>query len=177
MSNLLPSEALSAVWRRFNYRVLFVGSLVFLFSAFFAAIALLPSYIIPKIEQGVLLKRDVQATEAAELESVAEKDEILRSREVLLRATPLIFATSSPTELVSSILSRRPKGLQINRISFTSGREGTIILEGNVASREEINQYREELSKDVRFTAVSIPVGSLVEAGGGRFTITLKGAF
>ncbi|HEY4514300.1 MAG TPA: hypothetical protein VJH69_03150 [Candidatus Paceibacterota bacterium] len=177
MSNLLPKETNQLIWKRFTNRLLFVGALMFLLSALFVVLALLPSYIIPRIEQNILKKSESTLSVNGESDPVAEKNELSRSRDILLRATPAISASSSPSDLISAALSRRPQGIYVNRISFTAGRDGTMIIAGDATGREELNQYREELSKDERFTAVSIPVGSLIEAKGGEFTITLKGLF
>lgn len=178
MSNLLPKETLEIVWRRFYRRILYAGALVFLFTAVFAGLALLPSYIAPKIEKGLLKESAVLASKAEiNPQSRAEINDILRSQAILARVSPVISATSSAADLLTAALLLRPRGISVNRLSFVSGQNGTIVIEGIAPGREEINLYREELSKNERFSSISVPVGALLGAEGGKFTITVKGAF
>jgi hypothetical protein len=43
--------------------------------------------------------------------------------------------------------------------------------------RVAINAYREALAADPHFTGVAVPVGDLLGTAGGKFSITLTGAF
>lgn len=179
MSNLLPQERLQSLRRRFYYRLLLVGSLVLLLTAVFAALAVLPSYVAPKIARGLQGERALATSTAGiNLQSRTETNEILRSQAILAKISPIISATSSASDLLIAVILLRPEGISIDHLIFTSGRDGIIIVEGVASGREEINLYREELAKQSdKFTGVSVPVGSLLGKDGGEFTITLKGAF
>ena len=50
-------------------------------------------------------------------------------------------------------------------------------VEGSAREREGINAYRAKLSEDPRFESISVPIGTLTGAEGGRFSITITGTF
>lgn len=179
MANVLPKERLQSVWGEFRDRLVLVGALAFLGLALLAGLALLPAYAALQIEQNLLEQRSASGPASADPnpQSRNERNDISRSQSLLIRVAPYVSATSSPSELIGIALEPRPKGVFVNHIGFTSGRGGTIVIDGVAPGREEINQYREGLSKNPRFTGVSVPVGALIGAEGGKFTITLSGAF
>lgn len=179
MANLLPKETLEFVWKGYRSRLILVGALVFLATAILAGLALLPAYVALRIELNSQEKQIAAAAIQSDTDSQtrAERNDILRAKALLVRIAPVVFATSSPTEVIGAALLLRPKGVVLERISFVSGGNGSITITGDSSGREGINEYREALSKDGRFKSVSVPVGALVGGDGGRFTITLTGAF
>ncbi len=179
MSNLLPKERLEFVWADYRSRLILAGALVFLGVAILAGIAFLPAYVVLRVGTSSQEKQsaDIASQSGANSQSRTERADILRSQMLLARVAPIISATSSPTEILNSALALRPNGISINHINFVSGKGGSVIINGEARGREDINQYRDSLSKGGRFEGVSIPVGALVGSEGGAFTITLTGNF
>lgn len=179
MSNLLPKERLDVVWEGYRSRVVLVGAIVLSVSAALSGAAFLPAFVALKVESNAQEKQS--ASLAAQTDpnpqSRAERADISRSQTLLARIAPIVSATSSPTEIINSALSLRPPGISVKRISFVSGKGGSITINGEANGRESINQYRDALSEDARFEGVSIPVGALVGSEGGAFTVTLTGNF
>jgi hypothetical protein len=102
---------------------------------------------------------------------------MVRAQLLLTQLHPLLSATTSPSGAVAFALASRPSGVTIERISYTSGDEGSLIIVGTALARELIEAFRAALSADPHFSDVSVPVGDLIGVGGGHFSITLSGAF
>lgn len=179
MANVLPEKALQAVWAEFRSRLILVGALVFFGAAVLSGLALLPAYAVLQVEEGSLKQQDVLSSTPFGLskESLAERNDIIRSQTFLTHLKPFISATSSATKTIHTALSLRPRGVQINGISMTNENGRKITIDGIAPGPEETNQYREALSRDGSFTSVSIPVGALVGVEGGKFTITLTSTY
>lgn len=179
MSNLLPKERLDLVWEDYRSRLILTGALVFLGAAILAGNAFLPAYVALKVGENAQEQQKASSLLQSDPnpQSRAERADILRSQNMLTNVTPIVSATSSLTETLTSALERRPNGVLVNRINVVSGKSGSVVITGDANGREEINQYKDALSKDARFEGVSIPVGTLVGSGGGAFTITLTGNF
>ena len=179
MSNLLPKERFEFVWDDYRSRLILTGALVFLGVAILAGIAFLPAYVALKVEGNSQEKQSagVSSQSDSNPQDKAERTDILRSQTLLASIAPIVSATSSPTGILNSALALRPNGVSVSRISFVSGKSGSVIINGDARGREDINQYRDALSKDGRFKGVSIPVGALVGGDGGAFAITLTGDF
>lgn len=179
MSNLLPKERLEFVWDEYRSRLILVGALVFLGVAILAGIALLPAYVALKVGTSSPEKQSagIASQLGANPQGRTERAEILRSQMLLARVASIVSATSSPTEILNSALALRPNGISVNHINFVSGEGGSLVINGEARGREDINQYRDSLSKERRFKGISIPVGALVGSEGGAFIITLSGDF
>ena len=179
MVNVLPEETLRAVRGGFRDRLLLVGALVFLGLALLSCLALLPAYIALRIEQDIVPGNvTTSAMPDQSPQSKAERADIMRSEGLVKSITPYVAATSSPTQTLITVLSMRPRGVQIDHVHMSSPVGGrAITIEGVAPGRDEINQYREALAKNPGFRSVSVPVGALVAADGGKFSITITGTF
>ncbi|MDO8521700.1 MAG: hypothetical protein Q7S08_00220 [bacterium] len=178
MSNVLPKETLQVEWSRFRTRLVLVGSLILLATAALSGAALLPAHIALQIEEKNAAQQSVNKSGVlsdAVQQVRSERNDVMRAQVLLDSVSPIVSATSSPTEIISAVLALRPSSVRIDRIIFVSGEKGTITIDGTSQGRESINQYREALSGSSRFEGVSVPVGALVGAEGGKFTITLSG--
>lgn len=174
MANVLPKEAIQSVWQGYRSRLILMGGLVLLATAALAFFALLPAYAVLKVEEGSQGKlAAVSPQPDTNLQARTERNDVTRARDLLVRVAPIVSATSSPTEAISNALALRPAGVTVGKISFASGKEGTISITGESKSRDGINAYRAALSKDGHFKSVSVPVGALVGGEGSTFTITL----
>ncbi|MDO8562044.1 MAG: hypothetical protein Q7S05_04455 [bacterium] len=179
MANVLPKETIQSVWRDYRNRLILVSALVFLAIAALAFLSLLPAYVVLKVEENSEANQaSATSTQSnPNPQSRTERNDITRAQTLLVRATQIVFATSSPTEVFGAALALRPDGVTVSKITFVSGGKGTVEIIGESMSRDSINNYREALSKDKRFKSVSVPVGALVGGEDGKFTITLTGDF
>ena len=179
MSNLLPKERLELVWDDYRNRLILTGALVLLGAAIFAGNAFLPAYVALKVGESEQEKQNAISILQSDPnpQSRVERADILRSQTILSHIAPIVFATSSLMGILNSALELRPNGVTVSHINIVSGKGGSVIINGEASGRDEINRYRDSLSKDARFEGVSIPVDSLVGSEGGAFTITLTGNF
>ena len=180
MSNILPSDTQKEMLRFYRARFILTGSLVFLVGAFLSMLALLPGTLIIKLDHAALGELS-GATPPSEAGSGVESE-----RAEILRANALVeqlSTVSSPPHVLEALraaLDARPLGTYVEDIQYTAGAlgaGGTLIISGNAANRTSINNYRAALADDPRFSSVSLPVGALVGAEGGRYSITLTGQF
>ncbi len=171
MSNVISREGRIAVGRMYRARFMIAGGLIFSATAFFAGLALLPAY---------LALHAVDApSNARSASSSQERDraEINRAVALLSILSPLVAATTTPTNTISRALSLRSAGVHIDHITYTTGEGGTIVISGTADTPTKIDAYRKSLSSEPMFTSVSVPVGDLVGAKGGHFSVTLQGTF
>ena len=179
MSNVLPKETLQAEWSRFRGRCVLVGGLVFLGAAVCSGVALLPAHVALYVEAVSTAKQSAAQSgvlPGANTQAQSERADVKRAQTLLDGVTPVVSSTSSPTEIISAALALRPSGVRVDHITFVLGDKNTMRIDGTSDGRESINQFREMLAKSGRFKNTSVPVGALVGAEGGKFTITLSGA-
>jgi len=178
MSNVLPKETLQAEWNRFRNRLVLVGALVLLGTAILSGLALLPAHAALLVEKAIATQQNNQERGALSEENqqaLSERNGIVRAQVLLDSVGPIVSATSSLSEIINATLAVRPSGIRVDHITFVSGASGMMTIDGISRGRESINQYKEALSKSGRFKNISVPVGALVGADGGRFTMTLSG--
>ena len=156
------------------YRIRFMvaGALVSLLAAGLCALAFLPSYL-------ALHAADTARPESNTSQSVTNGTDrtALLSIQASLKALSPLISTSTPTDVITQALSLRPSGISIDRITYSAGNPGTILLGGSAETREAINGYRQALSSDSHWKNVAVPIGDLTGEPGARFTITLSGIF
>ena len=124
MSNVLPKEALQAEWRTFRSRAVLVGALVLLGTAALSGLALLPAHVVLEVEKTTAAENSVAESAApsdADQQAKSERSDVARTRALLDGITPVVSATSSPTEVISAALAVRPSGVRIERITLVSG--------------------------------------------------------
>lgn len=168
MTNVLPPTAAQELWSIQRARFVIVGSVVALAAAVLAAVALAPGYV-------VLRTVAVPAAGPAVSEEMAyDEQAVERARAYLQAMTPIVGATTTPTEMLGTALALRPVGVLIDRISY---RDGSIVLSGSATNRERVDAYQKALVSDSHFTSVAVPVSDLVGNEEGRFSITLSGNF
>ena len=173
MSNILPKDARLAVRSMYRARFIVAGSFVALFVAGLCALALLPSYL--AIHAADI--RDVPASSSTKTASDADRASVSSIRTMLESLSPVLTATTTPSVVITKILSLRPPTIRIDHLTYSGGNPGTIVVTGSAATREAINGYRQVLSSDPFFKTVSVPVGDLTGAPGARFSLTLTNAF
>ena len=171
MANLLPEKDQKKIASDFRSRLILAGSYLMLGSAFFAALALFPSYAI------LFATRPQEATRTARIQNKADEKDLARTQVLVNQISPILSASSSVSAAILAAVADKPKGVHLDHITYAGAKTQDIIISGAADNRDEINLYRNTLAKDSHFTRVSVPVGALVGAEGGRFTLTLGGNF
>lgn len=166
MSNLLPVESQKKMWAMYRARFVTVTALVMLALAIVGLIALIPGYLAivlsPTQEEIAQIQREGSDPVA-----------IIRAQALVSNIAPILASTSSPTDVLLSVLEKKPSGLAVDRIAYAGGQ---ITLAG-IGSRETVTAYRALLALDPRFTSVAVPVAALVGSEGNRFSMTISGSF
>src|SRR3989344_931474 len=129
MANLLPIDSQKKVWHMYRARFFMVGSLVLSAVAGLALLTLIPAYLALAV---VAPSTDVEHT--LEGERIEDPTAIARAQALVTAIGPLLVATSSPTEVLSTAIGAKPSGGLICRGSYRGGQLG---LSGR-ASRETI---------------------------------------
>ncbi len=176
MSNVLPTASQKEIWSFHRANLILVGSLVLLAGACIALLTLVPSVIATGFyEENKIQEGDGGLLTAAEAE--AEKNEMLRAKALITAFMPLATSTSPSFEAVTAALSVRPKGALVTEIRYSKLDAGTIVINGTATDRATISAYRNALDEIPSFKTVTVPVGVFAGAEGGKFSITLTGAF
>lgn len=153
----------------YRSRLVLAGSAVALAVAFVAYLSLLPSYLALHADENAVSQPVLAEGQAH------DQADIVRAQSLLSTLKPLLAGTTTPSEVIQSALLLRPRGVVVDHITYTSG--GTIVISGAAPSREGINTYKNALLSNSHFKFVSVPVGDLAGAEGGRFSVTLSGSF
>jgi hypothetical protein len=171
MTNIIPIDTQKKIWRMYRSRFVIVLALMLLALSAVAALVLVPSYVALRVAAPPVVQNANTQNEAP----VDESSALARSQALVRVLLPLAVSTTSPSEIITSAVSSRPRGVTVDHISYVSGAPGQITIGGN-GSRESISAYRDILGKSGFFSSVSVPVGALVSQD-GRFTISLSGDF
>lgn len=166
MTNLLPIPAQRAAWREYRARIIIVGSAMLAIIASITAILLVPSYMAIEIAAPVTPVPVTRDTSDVDPAGVA------RAGALIGILGPIFAPTSTPSAGIEAVLSRSPSGMVIDHISYAADLPPKITI-GGVATRDELNAFRNALQSSGLFSSVSIPVGALVGAEGGRFSMTV----
>ena len=173
MANVLPQPEKILVQSRTRSRYLFVTSIGIATSALVAILAILPAFMSVRIARASLESSVREAQGTVKEEQTAA----LRTQNLIASLSPLLQATSSPTDALSLALAQKPAGISITTITYTGGAKGTLVLSGTSNNRDSVNAFRDALEKTQRFSNIAIPVAALVGTQEGRFTVTLSGVF
>ena len=171
MSNVISGEGRAAVGRMYRARFMIAGGLVFIATAFFAGLALLPVYL--------ALHAVATPTNAQSAATSGEKDrtEIGRAQAYVTALRPLVAATTSPSKALIRALELKGKGVRIDHATYVAGDIATIAIAGSADSPTSIDAYQKALEADGMFKNVSVPVGDLIGAKGGHFSMSFQGVF
>jgi len=177
MSNLLSSESLNI--RRFEYanRILFGIFSAVGVSAMLGAFALLPSYILIRVDRiSIESQNKALAESVSAAQGSRDRDNLIDARKRVESLEKVLLSGSIATDVLSAVIDRRPSGLYINAIQYISkdGKETTSIS-GTIESRAQMQKYVSSLESDKLFTSVNVPVSALADADEGLFVITASG--
>lgn len=171
MSNVLPQDGQKKIWTMYRSRFVLVTSIMLLALAAFAAAALIPTAVaVISTESAAEMSQD----DAIENEAALAID---YAQALIQELGPRLSATSSPLETVIFALQARPGGVRVNRINYVAGEEEYRITFLGSAVREDVSAYRDALTRSGRFSGVAVPVGALVGANDGNFSIVMTGQF
>jgi len=172
MANVLPKEERKKILASQRARFLFAFSTVALGVAFICYFALMPSYFFL-----VFGSSKVQAKEHATASTTEYAVALRATKNVIDTLRPLVYATTTPSKILGQALAAKPSGVVVDRISFATGKKGTVTISGSASRPAHIETYRLALDEDSTFETVSVPVNSLVGSENGAFTLTLTGSF
>jgi hypothetical protein len=173
MTNLLPADKQNDVRLFYSLRRRTVAASVAIVSAMLSLLALAPSFLLLRVEQPSSQTETVLQNEKDDTTAISHAQELLAA------LSPIVAASSSVSEALNAALALRQKygSITIDHISYQSGARGTIVLSGAATESRHIDAYRRALSLDPHFTDVSVPIGALIGARNGSFSITLSGSF
>ncbi len=174
MANVIPQDMKKDVWVHTRARFIIVGSLVAMIVAGISLFALLPSYLFLIFSTST--SRAV-APSSSTGTVVSDRADLTRSSALLGQLAPLVSATSTAGGAIQRVVALRPIGIYIEHITYTAGAPSSLMLVGAADTNTAISLYRTALLGDPRFIHVSVPVGALVGAIGGHFSITISGKF
>lgn len=172
MVNVLPSGALKKARRFYRARAVFVGALTMIACGGIIVLALLPTYLL------VNANAEAENEHAVAIASQdMDREEISRTQVLLRELRDVATSTPSILDHIGVVLAARPPGVRVYSIHFDQhGKDGAqFVVSGAAASREAIPAYRSALSKEPRFTDVSLPIENLFGTDNNTFTITLTG--
>jgi Tfp pilus assembly protein PilN len=169
MANVLPPEEKKRVLREVRSRFVLTFAMTLLIGATVASLCLVPALISVRLATNSI-------PQDAELSQTVRDDQAKHARAFALVSAlnPVVLATTTPSASVAAALAAKPAGVSVTGINYSKGR---LLLNGVSRDRQAVNDYREALEADTRFSSVSVPVAALVGTQDGRFTITLSGQF
>ena len=173
MSNLIPDTLHKKIRAEYRARFMLAGSSMAIGAAFFAALALFPSFGVLFITRPAATAQILQTEESKQ-----QSADIARAQTLVTYLAPVATASSSLSNAIISALERRPNGVRVDSIQYVTTVTGvSITMEGVGDGRAQIDKYRSALQADSRFSSVRLPVDDLLGNKGSRFTITLAGQF
>lgn len=172
MANVLPEKNLSQIKNEYHARALVTFGGVLLLASLIASVPLfLASHnaantsMIPKISD-------------PSPEEIQFQKDVKRARALVFELKDAVYASSTPSQAIAVALSMKPAGIEVDQVNYTRDVKGAIAISGTAPSPEVLDTYRAALLKrpDL-YSEVALPVQALVNSEGGRFTLTLTGAF
>ena len=169
MANVLPPLEKKRVIQSVRSRFVLAAALTLLAGAVIVALCLAPTAVFLRLAIAGL-------PEQVQVSETVRDDQAKQARIAAMVSTlsPIVGATTTPSASVGAALALKPVGLSVTSITYTKGR---IVFSGSSRDRQAVNDYRESLEADTRYTSVAVPVAALVGTQEGRFTITLTGNF
>lgn len=155
--------------REVRSRFILTTSIALFAGATIAAASLLPALISVRLAFGAL-PQEVTLSETAR----DDQTKHARALAVVAALGPSVLATTTPAATAFAALAAKPAGVSVTSLNYSKGR---MLVSGLSRDRQAVNDYREALESDTRFTSVTVPVAALVGTQDGRFTITLMGNF
>lgn len=158
-------------------RAVTAGSLILLLAALFSLASLIPGFIIVRVSSAELVRDGERVARSPDGATAEDREMAAHAARLILALQSLASSTPTAVDAITSVLAAKPSGVSVRMITYVRGETSALSFSGLSADREGIQEYRTVLSKDSRFTSISVPVGTLLGASAGQFTITTHGSF
>jgi len=176
MINLLPYEDRKVIeregFRRFLIIALFSISLVL----FLGIVLMAPIYLMLRAQSSNLKTQEQFSLQGAPLDRLKKAEEEARK---LNSEAALIESASQNTsvpEIFQKIIEARPSGISLRGFSFrrlAPANPGTIALEGNALTRENLSSFVTILEGSGLFAKVDSPVSNILKKTNISFSLNL----
>ncbi len=172
MSNLLPSSYARAQEAKHRLRL---GQFLAGFALLVGLVAL--ASLVPSLSVvSIALDRASLSRMSTSTDAAAEDAEALTRAQAILAQLPLV-STGTPAALIEDVLAKKPSSIALTKFTYAWGDPSTLVIAGTASRSESVNEFRFALSADPRFKTVTVPIGALVGAKDGGFSITVTGTF
>jgi len=175
MSNLLPIETKNSIKKEYNLRIA-AAVLFFIAAILFISVAwLIPVYILSVNKYDVTQKElELIQAEALTIQPDNPKeviDDINRRLEILDGG---VFAEKYTYDIIVDTLSKKNKGIKINRIFYDkSGTQIKVLLKGEALKRENLSSFVSEIEKNELYSKVDLPISNFVKEINLDFSLTI----
>ena len=167
MVNVLPQSAQKKLWRTYRSRLLIALSGMLTVLALASLLALFPGY----LALSLFAPPPSESDATGERSEAAVGVELGRAQALIRVMSPILSATTSPSALITEVVSLKPPSVSIGHITY-SVQEKRVLLTGS-GGREAITEFRDALSKSPHVAQVSVPVSELVGTADSRFSMTI----
>lgn len=162
--------------RREYHRRIAIAALLFLLILFVLGFAfLLPSYFL-SVEKSNEAARSKELLDASLKRQEAESfSTLLRETKLRLQALRARAPTTSFSDAIALLVSRRTAGLRLDGFTVTrSGEDGwDFYVVGHASDRESLLAFAQDLRQEPRFSSVSVPVSNFAKPTDIAFSILL----
>jgi len=176
MANLISKKEHTTRRHEVLGRVMLVLSLAVLITSVSAILAMLPRYFDFSAER---ITREVELLplDQAEDGEMSDRDTLINAR----KRTNALERIGKPKQLVNSLVhlvNQSPEGVSIRSIVYSKkDGMGTLSVSGIIVDSDAFKDYAEILKGWEFFQKVEIPITSLANTEGGKFSINIIGNF
>lgn len=176
MANLLSPKQLKIRRSEYTNVVLTGAFMVISVATFIAVLALLPAYILIRVDRVSLESQNQAIAESVSAaQGNSDRDQLIEARKRIEAINGALEESNMASLIMRALVERRPNGLRIQSVQFTSREKDTVRISGTMESRAQMQRYADSLSSDSLFESVSVPVSALADADDGIFVITTVG--
>lgn len=177
MINLIPNEEKKKMARVFYLRVVALSLLMLGFAVSFAALALVPSYILSEAKEKLIddklaiqKSEPVPVLDQATASAIQALDEKLS---IVEKVSGNKFLVSD--DIFNEILESRVSNIKITSISYDDGGVNgkKIGVSGTAHSREALLLFRRSLEYNKAFKSVDLPIENFVKGADIQFSLNI----
>ncbi len=180
MINLIPNEEKKKIAHHFYSRLTILSFLTLGLCAWFAILALVPSWILSKAKQNII-EQDlvIQKGEPVPILDQETSQAIEKLDAKLTLVEQLQTNKFVVTErIINELIKSKVANVKITRISYEVDEKNTrnISISGEATSREELLSFRKALESNQAFKDVTLPISSFVKGENIEFLLSLTPA-
>jgi Tfp pilus assembly protein PilN len=177
MINLIPNEEKKKMAHSFYFRLAILLILMLSFAISFAALALVPSYIISEAKEKLIEEKlnsqksePVPVLDQATSAAIQDLDMKLGLVEGLQSKTFLVSR-----DIINEILNSQVPNIKITTLFYDSGGVGgkKINISGTANSRETLLLFRRSLESNPAFKSVNLPIENFVKGSDIQFSLNV----